>query len=230
MISVAMATYNGAKYIEAQLSSILPQLSAEDEVVVSDDGSSDDTLQRIASLNDVRIRVFSNEGKHGVVGNFENALKQTKGDVIFFCDQDDVWTPNKVEVCLKALQSADLVVHDLDFCDENGQVFGNGYFSIRNSGPGFFHNLYKNGFMGSCMAFTRRVKEAALPFPENILWHDMWVGLVAERKFNTVFLQDRLLRYRRHGNNASPTGESSDFSIGKRFSYRWTMLYNVLMR
>ncbi|MCQ2192881.1 MAG: glycosyltransferase family 2 protein [Paludibacteraceae bacterium] len=229
-ISVAMATYNGERFIKEQLSSILHQLSAGDEIVVSDDGSTDATLEVIRQMNEPRIKVFKNEGRHGVVPNFENALRHVSGDIIFFSDQDDVWHSSKVASCVAALQDADVVVHDLKFMDADGKVSEEGYFALRNSGPGFWHNLYKNSFMGSCMAFRKSVLSYAMPFPENILWHDMWLGLMAERHGRTAFIPDQLLLYRRHGGNASPTGDHSDFSLWKQFSYRFTMLSNVVRR
>ena len=95
MISVCIATYNGEKYLREQLDSILPQLAESDEVIVSDDGSTDGTIDLITSLNDPRIKIVSNSGRKGYVGNFENALKHTTGDYIFLSDQDDIWYPNK---------------------------------------------------------------------------------------------------------------------------------------
>ena len=112
MISVCMATYNGEKYIREQIDSILAQLGDKDELIVSDDGSADATLSIVRSFSDPRIKIISNTGKHGTNGNFENALKHAQGDYIFLSDQDDVWLPGKVNICLQALQTAHLVVHD----------------------------------------------------------------------------------------------------------------------
>ena len=86
-ISVCMATYNGEKYIAEQIRSILPQLSEDDEVIVSDDGSSDATLDIVRSFNDPRIRIVQNELEHGYTKNFENALNHANGDIIFISDQ-----------------------------------------------------------------------------------------------------------------------------------------------
>ena len=94
IVSVCMATYNGEKYIREQIDSILPQLSDSDELVISDDGSSDSTIDIIQGYNDRRIRLYHNT-RHGVTWNFENALRQSRGDVIFLADQDDVWKPGK---------------------------------------------------------------------------------------------------------------------------------------
>lgn len=230
MLSVVLAAYNGGKYIQKQVASILPQLSEGDELIVSDDGSSDDTLQVLAEFCDSRIKVVQNTGEHGIVRNFENALRQVKGDYVFLSDQDDIWLPNKVEWCLKSLEHATLVVHDLKFLYADGTVSTEGFFKSHGSGPGFWKNLYKNSFMGSCIAFRRSVLDYALPFPKKVLWHDMWIGLVAERKGKTVFLPEQLMLYRRHGNNASTTGEESAFSFAKQLQYRWVMLVNVLKR
>ena len=106
MISVCIATYNGEKYLRKQLDSILNQLEYNDEVIISDDGSSDETLNIISSYNDKRIHVFHNKGEHGVVKNFENGLNHVLGDYIFLCDQDDIWKSNKVQVVLNELKDA----------------------------------------------------------------------------------------------------------------------------
>ncbi|MEK5777350.1 glycosyltransferase, partial [Acinetobacter nosocomialis] len=101
MISVCLATYNGEKYIVEQLTSILSQLSPTDEVIISDDHSTDETLLLIKSLNDPRIKIITNELGKGYTKNFENAINHSSGDYIFLSDQDDVWVENKVELMMK---------------------------------------------------------------------------------------------------------------------------------
>ena len=103
MISVCIATYNGEKYIREQLDSILPQLGLDDEVIISDDSSTDNTLKIIEEYNDCRIKIFSNNKFYSPILNFENALKKAQGDFIFLSDQDDIWKSNKVEVVMKYL-------------------------------------------------------------------------------------------------------------------------------
>ena len=168
-----MATYKGAIYIEKQLDSILSQLSSDDEIVVSDDGSKDETIRIIENLGDGRLKVYKNTGNHGVVPNFENALRHAKGDLIFFSDQDDIWAENKVEVMVNALEDADLVVHDALIMDKDDNVSDVNYYSLRPPHVGFWKNLYKNCFVGSCMAFRASLLPKVLPFPKHILWHDM---------------------------------------------------------
>ena len=113
MISVCMATYNGGKFIREQLESILSQLpSADAEVVIADDGSTDDTLAVVNSFGDSRIRVLNVEKQLGVIYNYERALQASKGEIIFLADQDDIWLPEKVTKVLATLNDADLVTHD----------------------------------------------------------------------------------------------------------------------
>lgn len=230
MISICIATYNGEKYIEKQILSILLQLRENDEIIISDDGSKDNTLDIVRALNDSRIKIFHNKKNHGVVPNFENALNNAKGDYIFFSDQDDIWTPNKVERCIEALQKHVLVIHNSIIMDGKGNISNKDFFSMRKSKKGYWRNLYKNSFVGSCMAFRKELLPHVLPFPKKILWHDMWIGLMAERIGDTIFIPDTLLYYRRHGNNASATSERSSFSFLFQLNYRLKMFYYTLIR
>lgn len=229
-ISVCIATYNGENYIKEQISSILPQLSETDEIIVSDDGSKDNTLTIIESLNDTRIKIIHNNIKHGFVSNFENAIQHAKGDYIFLSDQDDIWTANKIKICLQYLQIADLVVHNALLVNAQGEKSNIDFFSIRKSKSGYWKNLYKNSFIGCCMAFKSSLLDSILPFPKHILWHDMWIGLMAEKKGKTIFIPDILLYYRRHGNNASPTSEKSSFTRLQQLTYRLQFLYYTTLR
>ncbi len=203
-ISIALATYNGEKYIFEQLNSILPQLGPEDEIIVSDDGSSDNTLELIAGVCSVKIMVFNNPEK-GVISNVENAISHTSGDIIFLCDQDDVWLPNKISIIKKRFSEsrANLVVSDAYIVDENLNVLEDSFYKLMNSGGGFIKNFVKNTFPGCCMAFRKELKDIILPFPDNIPMHDSWIGLLAELKGEVLFIPERLVYYRRHGDNAT---------------------------
>lgn len=225
-----MATYNGEKYLKEQVSSILCQLNKNDEIVVSDDGSQDDTISILESFCDSRIKIFYNTGRHGVVPNFENALRHSSGDIIFFSDQDDIWQKNKIETCLVALKDSDLVVHNSKVFYENSTHQDEDFFKQRHSGPGYWKNLFKNTFVGSCIAFKKEVKSYVLPFPKHILWHDMWIGLMVEKHGKTKFIDNKLLYYRRHENNASATSEKTTFSRWLQLKYRIQMLYYTTIR
>ena len=95
MNSVCMASFNGERYIKEQIDSILLQIGEDDELIISDDGSTDQTVDVICSYRDDRIKFVRNVNRHGCIGNFENALRVASGDFIFLADQDDIWLSDK---------------------------------------------------------------------------------------------------------------------------------------
>lgn len=219
-----MATYNGEKYIDGQLSSILGQLGEEDEIVISDDSSADRTLEIIEGFHDNRIRIFRGGTFHSPIFNFENALKNAHGEHIYLADQDDIWEADKVAVTEEAFRTNDLVVSDATVIDADGHVLHESFYKLRNSGRGYFKNLYKNSYVGCCMAISRALLTLCLPFPRCIPMHDSWMGLMAELNGKPVFIDDKLVRYRRHSDNASPTGEKSSYSVWEKFLHRERLL------
>ncbi len=222
-VSVCMATYNGGRFIARQLQTILPQLAPHDEIIISDDSSTDNTLQVIAGFLDERIRVFEGQSFHSATYNFEHALKQAKGQVIFLSDQDDEWVDGWLKLALVELRTVSLVVCDAHLIDIDGNVRPPSeatiYRGVRR--PGIVQNLYRNGYIGCCCAFRREILGVALPFPDKLPWHDWWLGLIADAFFTTRFVKNRMIRYRRHGNNLSPTGEKSTFTASEKLSMRW---------
>ena len=231
MISICLASYNGGKFIKEQIESILPQLSESDELIISDDGSKDDTISIIQSFNDCRIKLYINEMNHGFMGNFENALKHANGDVIFLSDQDDIWKENKVKTSLIELNYCDLLVHNAELVDGNGISLGKDYYSCLHNHVGFWANLWKTRFLGCCMVFNRKVLDACLPFPKRVVAHDYWIGMYALTKYKVKFIPNILLLYRRHGNNVSPSSEKSTNSLFyKVFVKRLNLLFALLLR
>lgn len=223
-ISVCMATYNGEKYIEEQLKSILDQLSEEDEVVISDDHSKDSTINVIQSINDPRIRVYYNEGEKGYTKNFENALKHSEGDIIFLSDQDDVWIEGKVKAVLNSLKRFQFVVTDAEIVDGSLNTLYASHFKLTSVKSGFIRNFSKTRYIGACMAFKRCVLDKALPFPKNqsLCAHDYWLAIVSEMYFKAGLIETPYLKYRRHDANASGGGlEKSKISIFKRLIIRF---------
>lgn len=227
MISVCMATFNGVKYIECQLHSILQQLNEDDEVVISDDGSCDRTIDVIELINDSRIRIIKND-RHGVVHNFENAILNARGSYIFLADQDDEWMPNKVERCMDGLKKFDCIVTDCYVCDGEGVIVRDSFFELNRTKKGRFYNLViKNGYIGCCMAFRKEILLKVLPFPQDIPLHDLWIGNIAAFHFKVGWISDKLVKYRRHGANASCAAERSDASFMKRVGYRWRIIKHL---
>lgn len=223
-ISVCMATYNGEKYILEQLTSILSQLSELDELIISDDGSSDDTTHIIKSIKDTRITLLEGNRFNNPIANFQNALFHAKFKYIFLSDQDDVWIKNKALYMCEALQSHDLVMSDCIIVSEDLQVIEPTFFKLIRSGPGLLKNLRKNSYSGCCMAFDRKILKLAMPFPRDIPMHDIWIGFVADMFFKPLFLTNPLLLFRRHGNNLSSSGKGSLYSLKQKVFFRWNIL------
>jgi len=231
MISVCIPTYNGEKYIEKQLESIMSQLSYNDEIIISDDSSTDNTIQIIEKINDPRIRILKNNTFKSPIFNLENAINNSKGDFIFLSDQDDIWKPNKVKTILKFLDKGfSLVVSDCEIVDQEDKLLSNSFFKLNNSGPGFFKNLYKNSYLGCCMAFNKQCFKYILPFPKNIAMHDIWIGLISELKGKVIFIDDQLISYRRHFGNFSPSAGKSNFNFLYKVKYRSQMLISLFNR
>lgn len=232
MISVCMATYEGEKYIEEQLTSILSQLSLEDELIISDDGSKDQTLsiiQRYMS-EDNRIRLIDGPN-NGVVANFEHAMEQSSGEIIFLADQDDVWLPTKVQQIKEFFEQnsmIDLVVSDLMIVDEQLEILESSYFDYRKVQVGFIHNIIKNKYIGAGMAFRKSLKERALPIPKYVPMHDMWLGILAAKQKKSALLKEPLTLYRRHGDNVSAVDTQA--SISQQIKWRLSLIYALVKK
>lgn len=231
MISVCIATYNGEKYIREQLLSILEQLDTEDEIIISDDHSTDGTLGVIEQLSDSRISVFFNAEK-GYTSNFENALQQANGDIIFLSDQDDIWDPKKVSVCLEALQSSTLVVSDCKVINNKKEILSHSYFGLRGVKKTSWGNLIKFSYLGCCLAFRSELLKKALPFPSNrqLCTHDNWLFLVGSFLFKHKVLDDTLIYYRRHDTNVSSGGLISATSRWFKLKYRIYLCFFLIKR
>ena len=228
MISVCIATYNGERFIREQIDSILRQLSSDDEIIVSDDGSTDNTISIINSIDDKRIRVIEGPRKQSPTSNFECALKASKGDYIFMSDQDDVWKPNKVNICMEWLQRYDCVVSDAEVTDSSLNPLYPSLYAIMQVRQGRIYNtIWKNGYTGCCMAFRRNVLEASLPFPKDIPMHDIWIGNVAAYKYNVKFIPDTLIYFRRHEDTTSCNGKGSKYSIWQQMKFRLSVIKNI---
>ncbi len=224
-VSVCIATYNGEKYLLQQLTSILAQLGYDDELIISDDGSTDNTITIIKSINDPRIKLFLNGNEKGTLGNFEYALQQASGDFIFLSDQDDIWLPGKKERMVRMLQTFDIVVTDARVINESGETLLLSYFEQRRSGSGLIKNLLRNTYLGCCMAFRKTVLQRSLPFPRMAKYHDYWIGLIGEMYFKTHFEKQVLTHYRRHANNASSAAYTkSTLPLSRQLSNRFFAL------
>ena len=237
MISVCMATYNGERFIKEQIDSILPQLSQDDELIISDDGSTDRTLEIIDSYKDERIKLFHHQKKgnkyYPTLGlcystsNFENALVQAKGDYIFLSDQDDIWEKAKVKECMKLLEKYDFVIHNLSFVDENGNTIKEKYYLNQPLKFSVCQDIYNLSFWGCCSCFRKSILDLALPIPEKIAQHDSWIALVAEKFGNCFWDKNCLIKHRIFDSNTSTGGRKSKNSFFFKIRYRLNMLFEL---
>jgi glycosyltransferase involved in cell wall biosynthesis len=232
MISVCIATYNGSQYIEEQLYSILPQISNNDEIIISDDHSTDNTIELIQRIQDKRIKIVFNQKEKGYTSNFENVLTHATGDYIFLCDQDDIWEPDKIKYCIKQLQSYDFIVSDATLINKNGIKIADSFFEKRIVYKSFIGNLYKFGYLGCCMAFKKKILEKALPFPKDhqLCTHDNWLFLISKVFYKTLITSEKLIKYRRHTNNTSEGGLTNNTTIFFKIKYRFYLLFHLCKR
>lgn len=242
MVSVCMATYNGERFIREQIDSILCQLKSEDELIISDDGSTDKTIEIIKSYNDNRIILLHHKKNPAIARkkhsrnfyyaseNFENALNHAHGDYVFLSDQDDVWSPGKVERMVEELERGyDCVqcgFQNINECNQPKPLQKG-----KNVSASVIKNLAMTPFLGCCMAVDRKAFSYILPFPSMLIGHDLWIGelCVAKKKFGKI--PDILVGYRQHGENVSPgtSGKSSNPFLFK-ITYRIRFIYYLLSR
>lgn len=202
-VSVALATYNGERYIEEQLRSILQQSRPPDEIVISDDSSTDATLAiaaRVLAASGVAYLLRTNKYSRGFSNNFQNALDHCSGDIVFLSDQDDSWHPTKVQTVLDAFDRnprALLVLHDMEIGDAQLRPRHSTYLQELDAlGMG-----RENYCSGCAMALKRELLELLLPFPGELTDHDIWINEFAKAIGRRVVVADRLTIYRRHGAN-----------------------------
>lgn len=204
-VSIAMATYNGERFLLKQLESIDNQDIKPDELVISDDNSTDKTTDIILDFSArTKIQVVNNKNAKncGYTKNFSHALEKTTGDIVFLSDQDDVWFPNKISTVLKLIEEnprKSLFINEVMLTDAN--LVSTGYTKLdllKRDGGG----INQHG-MGCAVAVRRELLDFILPIPDGIHGHDNWLNMIAEilgvRLYSPVVLQ----YYRRHENTTS---------------------------
>ena len=222
-IDILLATYNGEEYIKEQIDSILNQTYSNFRLLISDDNSTDKTLEIIRDYEkkDDRIKVFENKENSGVIKNFEFLLKQVESDLYMLSDQDDVWYENKIEETYRKLKEddADLVFTDLEVVDENlNTIYSsmNNYKGLTNKinkTIGSYKLVYLYNVITGCTILSKKkfIKEI-LPLPNDTknLLHDMWIGLVIALKGKISYLNKPTIKYRQHGTNEIGTKKVSN--------------------
>jgi|SRR5882672_2495272 len=235
MLSVCIATYNGSHYIKAQLDSILDQLDPEDEIVLCDDCSIDNTVALVSDYEDPRIRIFVNDRNIGHVRTFEKAIRLASGALIALSDQDDIWIAGRLELMKKVFrENGKVVLVASNYGLINADSDRVGHFDGLKEHPktrlgrivGIF--LGKLPILGCTILMTKTIAERSLPFPLGVEAHDIWIPLVANTFGKTHHLLQSTLDHRIHANNLTPTKKRS-LGIILRSRYRLLMSYLGLL-
>lgn len=206
LISIPLCTFNGARYLRAQLDSLLAQTYRPIEIVAVDDGSIDDTVAILREYADrhAALRVEINAANLGFKRNFERALLLCNGDFIAPCDQDDAWLPGKLVTLHGIIADKCLAYCDSEFIDADGRALGRKLSNKWRMGdiddPAAF--VLENNISGHAMLFKRVLLNRALPIPEG-LFHDWWLAAVAASAGGIVYCPQVLVRYRQHATNVT---------------------------
>jgi glycosyltransferase involved in cell wall biosynthesis len=205
-VSIVLASFNGAQFIEEQIRSLLPFLDANDELVISDDASTDGTAAVARSISDSRIRVLDNCERVGYQANFERAIRASAGQFIFFSDQDDRCLPKRISESLAALGKHAVVFGDATLVDSNMNLVNESYFSARPIRSMSSASLFiRPVVIGATMACRREFLLDVMPFPKGVP-HDHWISVLAAFAGQLGVVRQPFILYRRHASAASSTG------------------------
>lgn len=213
LVSVAMASYNGEKYIGEQLDSIISQTYTNIEIVIVDDGSADNTVNIIKDYQTRYsfIFLFINEQNKGVTKTFERAAIESKGTFIAFCDQDDIWVTDKIETLVKEIGEHDAIYANSQLVDAAGNSLGRDFSAIMKmqsyySGTPF---LLSNTVPGHAVLAKAAFLKKIIPFPAE-LFFDVWIAYNAGGNNGIKFINKVLVKYRQHESNTVGTGKSKN--------------------
>jgi glycosyltransferase involved in cell wall biosynthesis len=230
-VSVVLAVHNGLKFLPLQVSSVLDQLRHEDELIVIDDASGDGSPAWVESLADGRISLHRHAANLGVIRTFEHGLSLAQHDIVFLCDQDDVWLPGKREAVVQAFNASPralVVVSDAQLIDAQGVLTAPSFMATRGGfRGGLWSTLWRNRYLGCAMAVRRELLRMALPIPHRAPMHDMWLGVLGRLCGRVQYIPMPLLSYRRHGGNVSPAHHQS---WARMLRWRLALLAAVTVR
>lgn len=228
-ISILLSTYNGAKYLKEQLSSLNNQTYKNFKIIIRDDGSSDDTLQILQSYD---VEIIETKENLGAKGSYEIVLEyglsSPNTEYFMFCDQDDVWESDKVEKTIAKIKKMEkeygnipLLVHtNLEVVDEYLNTISKSmweYEKINSNLNSLNRLLIQNTITGCTMMINRELAQKCLAIPKEAIMHDWWIGLVASEFGKITFLEESTIKYRQHGKNDTGTRKYSFEYIFNRF-------------
>ncbi len=220
LISIAVATYNGEKYIKKQIDSLLSLNYKNKEIIVSDDNSTDKTYDILKQYGN-KIKLIKNPQK-GLNSNFVNAIKQCSGEYIALCDQDDIWEKNKLEILLEHIDDFDLVHGGVSIIDDEDNYHNNkslhkSYEIDKTNFYQFSDFIKENSVLGCTSLIRTSFLKKYLDIPNNIIYHDWWIVLNAIKNGKgIVYIDNEIIKYRQHNNNtAYLTYNNNNWSIKK---------------
>jgi glycosyltransferase involved in cell wall biosynthesis len=190
LISIILCTYNGERFLEEQLNSLLSQTYDNMEIIISDDASTDDTVRILEKYKDhPAVKTFFQPVNIGSIKNFEFALRQAQGGYIAFSDQDDIWMPEKIQKMHDAIGDSYLVYSDSELMDESGKSLHKNLSDLRrmysvSQTTGF---IFSNTVWGHAMFINSKLLQYILPIPENIP-HDGWTGFKATTPVSNTWI------------------------------------------
>ncbi len=210
-VSVCMGTYNGQKYIIEQLASIIPQLGSDDEIIIVDDCSTDETYNIIRNLKNKQIILYQNDTNKGHVYTFGKSISLAKNDLIILSDQDDIWESNKIELIKNEIsQKSTLLVttnHDLFFDSLSNTKPSIKRLKSKDSNK-YWGNIIrifagKTSYFGCTMGLMKEFKSYILPIPKYVESHDIWFALAANILKSNIHLDNITVHRRIHDSNAT---------------------------
>jgi glycosyltransferase involved in cell wall biosynthesis len=220
-VDILLATYNGEKYLQEQIESILNQTYTEFRLLISDDGSKDNTTKIIKSYaeKDNRIITFFHDENLGVIKNFEFLMKQVESKYFMFSDQDDIWKEHKIEKSVQKIEEGyGLVYSDLEVVDNNLNIMYSSYWKLKGFEKKIkkynnFESLYLNNYITGCTIISKKeFIEKVLPIPKNtnFILHDYWLPLMVSQNNKIAYIEEPLIKYRQHKNNKIGSQKKSD--------------------
>jgi glycosyltransferase involved in cell wall biosynthesis len=235
-VSVCMATYNGSIYIRDQIDSILDQLTSDDELIICDDCSNDETVKIIKSYDDKRIKLFINESNLGHVRNFEKAMMIATGNLISLSDQDDIWYPNRLEAMKNQIKvtNSNLIVSEFDVMNKFSSINAISHYlnGQKCSSWQEIINIFlgRVTYFGCTFLMTKELVNRSTPFPKWIESHDVWIGLIANTIGGTVRLHQPTLVRRIHEVNLTPNHRRDILTILRARILLMLSYLNYLLR
>jgi glycosyltransferase involved in cell wall biosynthesis len=230
-VQILLSTYNGERWLSELLASLLWQTHKHWQLIIRDDGSTDNTwalLQAWQAQYPQRVKCVISEREHvGTTESFNRLVAASDADYLLFCDQDDVWFPEKVELQLNALlaleteqgkANATLVHADLMVVDATKQLLAASFWKARgfNTQQSKQHYLINNVVTGCATIFNRAAANLAFPVPTHALQHDRWLALVCVWFGTVQALPYQLLFYRQHSTNQIGARRPFNFNIAAR--------------